>query len=1026
MSNSKIISLNLSQDILTEDNILEYFETYVKSYVPYKDKPVFRAFMEFIIKNYVDIIYNIQPAKFKELFEHQTITADMIDVLLVSVGLPQNLINDLSITTKLIIMKSFSDFEKYKGTIKFVREMGGSLSDIISYYELYIDFDENYLNPPGEYLVVVQKDKITKNSYFLISSTYNNYYIWFNFDNSGTDPLIKDRIGIEIPVNSQTDTSRTITQKLILDFNLTGEFYVKINANDLLDIKLSRSGAAELFNRGTTQLKYTVLNKPVVAGSWILRPKPIYINPKMTQNESTIRYIDAYNKLPRLLIPEEQLNNLKAANNIVLPVKSNILLLDYSANITSSVLNTLFFTLIMDYIGEDFLALYMSDSDTAMTATYKTIIFYWFYLMQRYYGVTLSGLKLMEYIAMGSVYTSNLSINDIPTIISDYDAIKTRPQLMAFYTKYFEEEYSKILSCKDPEIAELKETAKQLNLELYQYIEKRIDDADDKTNEIKLIMDEIYASLTLSFSNYKSNELLYKYIGILVENLTQVTTNIEATDSYKLISNLKPFHTDILDVTSNKIIVNDKFNALLMSITYDAIFNYNLVTALNLSDQINTKIPIYDMNSLSLITFQKYFIDMFFYEDIIKDYFQTCDYQMYSWSLEYGNYWSGHEGCYNNRIAVDAMQFIDKYWFKFLLHLYDQLNLKDSKWFWFIYHAYEDRLVKDSINICDYQMYSWSNDFGNFWSGHEGCYNNRIAVDHVGELFDHALFKFILHLFEVLNLGDYKNFKFDKFNYDENKLTDTFDICDYQMYSWSKDYGEHWSGHSGCYNNKLVVDAVIFYEHELYKFLLNKYDKEQVDAFFHKALYTKFVTDKLNLNDSFKTCDYQIYSWNFNYGELWSGHEGCYNNRLEVDQLNWISHPDYKYAFNDKTLLINDYLKYLFTYPQHDKYILNDSFKTCDYEMLSWDYNYGEYWSAHSGCYNNKILPENLTYTENNNFKSIFDIAKTQYSINSICDLNPSLLSSDTYTITDNFTVTIENITDGYGQLYGRYWSSTK
>ena len=72
-----------NQKITTGENILEYFDKYVKSFTPYRDKPVYRAFIEFIIKNFVDIIYNIQPKDFKDLYEDQVITTSLIDLLLV-------------------------------------------------------------------------------------------------------------------------------------------------------------------------------------------------------------------------------------------------------------------------------------------------------------------------------------------------------------------------------------------------------------------------------------------------------------------------------------------------------------------------------------------------------------------------------------------------------------------------------------------------------------------------------------------------------------------------------------------------------------------------------------------------------------------------------------------------------------------------------------------------------------------------------------------------------------------------------
>lgn len=591
-----------NQEKSTYENILEYFDNYIKSFTPYRNEPVYRAFIEFLIKEFINIIYNIQPSEFKSLFEDQIISSSIIDTLLVSIGIPENLINTLTVSTKIIIMKTFSDFERYKGTVKFIRTIGTHLNDTISYYELYIDYDKNYINPVGSYLVTFQLNKIKNNSYFLLDSVENNYYVWFNFDNSGKDPKLDNKIGIEIPVNSRYDTNKSITQKIIFELNLTNEFYVKINSNDLLEINLAKPGFTNGFNPGTTQLKYTVLSPPLDNGSWILRPKPIFVHPKMKQNTNIIRYKDAYNRIPNLLISEEHLNNKKKNNNIVLPIKSNILLLDYNSDIESDYLNTLYFTIIMDYIGEDYLTLYLSGEKTIFPTTYKNIIYFWYYLIQLYYNTTLTSIQLKQQIVMGSVHSSEHTINDIPKIEEEYKDIKTRPELINFYNKYISSQYLKLFSSLETSLDNIRENAKRFDAELYNYINNRIISSEDQKYEIQLILDEIYASIILSFSQYSNNEILYKYIDVIVKNLTLISTDIKNTDSYKLVKELKPFHTDLLDIASNKIVIQNKFNALLMSIYLESIFTYMSSSALHLSDQIICKIPIAGQNSLSLVT----------------------------------------------------------------------------------------------------------------------------------------------------------------------------------------------------------------------------------------------------------------------------------------------------------------------------------------------------------------------------------------------------------------------------------------
>ena len=113
---------------------------------------------------------------------------------------------------------------------------------------------------------------------------------------------------------------------------------------------------------------------------------------------------------------------------------------------------------------------------------------------------------------MGSVYSSNLTVEDIPKIEDEYNKVQTRDEILDFYKKYFIDEYSRPFSSIQNTISGMKETAKRLDPQLYKYINKRINDSEDQKYEIQLILDEIYASLTLSYRQYSSDPILYKYI----------------------------------------------------------------------------------------------------------------------------------------------------------------------------------------------------------------------------------------------------------------------------------------------------------------------------------------------------------------------------------------------------------------------------------------------------------------------------------------------------------------------------------
>ena len=590
-----------TQKETTWENILEYFESYIKPYVPYKDEPTYKAMISFIIKYYADQIYNVQPDIFKDMFEKQTIRSELIDLLLVSIGLPENVIQTITTTSKFTILKSFSDFERYQGTVKFFRSIGGAFTDTVSFYELYIDFDKDFVNPLGEYLIFVDKDNIFPGSYFLISSRDTNYYVWFDYEDTSEDPLLQGKTGIRIYYD-RNSSSEDIAQSIIHGLNETDEFYVNVNASDIIQVQLQKHGAAAGNpSGGTTQLDIRTVTEGKESGAWILRPRPIFIHKRMEQLTETFSYQAAYNKIPTLLVPEAQLEEMKKNDELILPTKSNIILMDYTQTIDASYFNTLEFTVLMEYIGDYSFSVYLTGSDETTAITYNTAIFTWFYLLAKYYGVTLEGVSIAHHIVMGTNKITDLTLEDLPRVEQEYKDIQTREQLIDFYNTYFRDQFGRYYEAEKPTIEVMSETLRKLDSSFWQYIEDRIAMAEDQEQDIRFLLDEIYASLILSFNQYRENAILYERLPILLQFVTQVTTNIKSTDSYKIIYNLKPFHTELLDLAHNKIVVEDKFNALLLSDEKQILFNLALADLLHMADEaIFTFSPKADGDSLSL------------------------------------------------------------------------------------------------------------------------------------------------------------------------------------------------------------------------------------------------------------------------------------------------------------------------------------------------------------------------------------------------------------------------------------------
>ena len=268
---------------------------------------------------------------------------------------------------------------------------------------------------------------------------------------------------------------------------------------------------------------------------------------------------------------------------------------------SQSALNVLYFNILMDEIGDDNFSLYLSGNSSMMTISYNTAIFLWYYLLAKYYNVTLEGIELARYRVFGTQKITTYILEDIPIIQAEYDKVKTREELLEFRRIYIDEPFSRIYENNKPTVAMMSDTLRKIDEDLWEYVENRLNSTEDIEQDLRFLMDEIYASLILSFNNYKEKPLIFQYIPLLLQFITQITTNIKVTDSYKIVYNLKPFHTEILDLVNNKIEIQDKFNAILFNDYFDTMFLLIVGDLLHMSDQqIFTYIPKEDQSALSL------------------------------------------------------------------------------------------------------------------------------------------------------------------------------------------------------------------------------------------------------------------------------------------------------------------------------------------------------------------------------------------------------------------------------------------
>jgi len=89
------------------DKLKEYFETFIEKYQPYSQSDVHSSLVSYLKNTYFKDSYCIIPSIFKKAYEDQIIDQGMFNHILLSHGLPEEILSNLTIIEKKLLIKSF-------------------------------------------------------------------------------------------------------------------------------------------------------------------------------------------------------------------------------------------------------------------------------------------------------------------------------------------------------------------------------------------------------------------------------------------------------------------------------------------------------------------------------------------------------------------------------------------------------------------------------------------------------------------------------------------------------------------------------------------------------------------------------------------------------------------------------------------------------------------------------------------------------------------------------------------------------
>lgn len=464
---------------LTE--LQEYFETYVENYKPYKDNPLYKEIVDFLLNYYLVHSYAGVPDKFKQAFENYILPTEFYDSVLLSNGFPQEVLDKISFNDKHVLLNSFMDFNKYKGSLKLLHRSVNVFNDHMNVYELFIDRrDDEWVFVP----------------YFVAG-----------------DP-------------------------------------------DLEDEKLS----------------------------------------------ITFPYDEIYFGTYHYFITKEELEELYQEGCIILPIKSNLLFLDYVKVYDSNPLYNLISTIVLREFRNEKLVIYFQDGQyqLSLEKTYKL----WYYILFKTFNINIEIPYAQARVIM-SINTPDFpyTVEDIETLLQEYDDLgPSGKDIREYYYNKIQKPFETYQLGKSLTVADLRELYSiGLGEEILDYVDGRIGaDPELKKQNVNQLLGEIFNSL-MTWSVVSTNKHINNYFHYLADILPQIAILASKTPTYVIIDFIKPYHVELVDRSSSKMKVNDKFNSLFTDHEYSFMIQMFKHSIVQISDNIVNLITLPLSNNIKYV-----------------------------------------------------------------------------------------------------------------------------------------------------------------------------------------------------------------------------------------------------------------------------------------------------------------------------------------------------------------------------------------------------------------------------------------
>jgi hypothetical protein len=443
--------------------------------------------------------------------------------------------------------------------------------DIVKFFDEYIKKFPAYSNN-NTYSTFI--DYISKN---FTKELYTNIPLIFKelFENNYINIELYDVLLSNIGIPKNVLSKLSINNKILFFKNLTD--YFKYKGNITFFDKVSKLFPYQTFDIYELYIDYDEDNT-----EWVFKPKNIIRNTTNDLIENSLDFDEIYNKIPSFLINQNQLDFYKSSNNIILPVKSNIILLNYSDSYNINELVNLINATFIKTFGNNIFTCYFLDNQ--FNISLKEFYLLWYYLLLRFNDTNFSSVPL-KFVIEYTEGNNPFSIYDLDDLLDKYNSISNSKDAIDFYKEYLEN-YFLTYSLKDEiNYVDLEYLIPE---EILTYINEKLAISVELNVDYNTLLTELLNSLIMFSMQDGQDEYFIKYSEYLINDLTRITFNIKESNSYVLLYNFKPYHTELISSYISKIIINSKLDTIIPYST-----KINFLMSLELADSLNNLDYIY-------------------------------------------------------------------------------------------------------------------------------------------------------------------------------------------------------------------------------------------------------------------------------------------------------------------------------------------------------------------------------------------------------------------------------------------------